>query len=411
MGKKAEEVLGKSIWEIFPDSRNTPFYESCEKAKKNQQYQFLELFYPQFSRWFEIHIYPSITGLSIYFRDITKKKIIRERIIEAEKQYRHIFENALHGIFRSTPDWKLMTVNNYMAGLFGFSNPLEMVKSTQHLIRDLVPDPEKQAELEKLLKKDRFINAFELEMKGKNKPSSWVLLNINPIKDDSGKLTYYEGTIQDISAMKLATEQIRKEKEFSDSIINSLPGVFYLFTKEGSFLRWNKNFEIISGYNSQEVKNMHPSEFFEEKDRAYIQEKIEQVFEKGMVEVQASFFTKQQNKIPFYFNGWSTNIDGQPCLIGMGIDITDQRKSEMQLQEQNEELQQRNQELDHFVYSVSHDLRAPISSIKGILNIVNYEDIGNEVIQMCWEKIGLSINRLDNFISEVLDYSSNLRLH
>ena len=98
-------------------------------------------------------------------------------------------------------------------------------------------------------------------------------------------------------------------------------------------------------------------------------------------------------------------------LIGSITDVTDTRQYEATLIEKNEELKKINRELDQFVYSVSHDLRSPLLSVKGLLSLVelNIEDVN--LIRQYLSLIGTSINRLDGTIIEILDYSRNSRLN
>ena len=153
------------------------------------------------------------------------------------------------------------------------------------------------------------------------------------IYNGEGKPIRSIGTGMDITQRKLAEEQTQKEKELSDSVINSLPGIFYLVDSTGKFLRWNKNFEIVSGYNAGEIANMHPLDFTDPDERGLIAEKIGEVFQKGSVEVEANFFSKDGKKIPYFLNGWRIEYEKKPCLIGVGIDSSKRRQAEDALRE------------------------------------------------------------------------------
>src|SRR6185312_12673465 len=72
----------------------------------------------------------------------------------------------------------------------------------------------------------------------------------------------------------------------------------------------------------------HPLDFFDTDEKQLLKEKIEMVFEKGIADVEANFFTKEKEKIPYYFNGKLGYIDGKACLLGMGIDISERKKAE-----------------------------------------------------------------------------------
>lgn len=89
--------------------------------------------------------------------------------------------------------------------------------------------------------------------------------------------------------------------------------------------------------------------------------------------------------------------------------ISDLWLAEQQLNDKLEELKQTNTELDRFVYSVSHDLSAPLRSIQGLVNISKLDPLPNAREEYL-KKIGTSVDKLDGFIKEILDYSRNNRL-
>jgi PAS domain S-box-containing protein len=96
-------------------------------------------------------------------------------------------------------------------------------------------------------------------------------------------------------------------------------------------------------------------------------------------------------------------------ILGTTVDITEAHHAEQRLLEKNEELIKINGELDQFVYSVSHDLRSPLLSIKGILSLINTSENEEERL-MYLSLISKSVDRLDTTVLEILDYSRNARL-
>lgn len=143
---------------------------------------------------------------------------------------------------------------------------------------------------------------------------------------------------EDITIRKTAEQKVYAEKEISDSIINSLPGIFYLYNKQGKFFRWNKNFEKISGYSAEEIGKMHPLDFFDNPDKELLSQKIQNVFLNGEDAVEADFLLKSGGKIPHYFTGRSIDYYGEPCLMGVGIDISERVAAQQLLQDTATEL-------------------------------------------------------------------------
>lgn len=361
-----------------------------------------------------------------------------------------------------------------------------------------------------------------------------IELTVHPIKRENEE--FFCAYIRDITERKKAERKLIDEKELSESIINSLPGIFYLYDEERKFLRWNSNFVEVSGYSPEEISRMSPLDFFGDEEKALLDNRIEQVFSGGKSEVEAHFRSKSGKKTLYYFNGRRIDFEGRVCLIGMGIDITERKKAretilraqenyrsifenaidgiyqttpegrfitanhamatmlgfdsaeelmksitdinkelyvdskdrdrvkalvesstqqtgfEFQLHKKNgqiiwvraneravkdengntlyfegmleniterkiaedklksqfDELQKTNFELDHFVYSVSHDLRAPLTSIMGLVNIAELENL-TTTQKDYWAMVRKSVVRLDGFIKDILDYSSNSR--
>jgi len=127
-----------------------------------------------------------------------------------------------------------------------------------------------------------------------------------------------------------AEQTVRQERDFSAAVLNSLPGVLYLYDQSGKFLRWNRNFERVTGYSAAEVGAMHPLDFFEDRDKAFVESRIGEVFAKGYSHVEAGFRAKDGRITPYYFTGVMTVLDGKACLVGVGIDITERKRVEQE---------------------------------------------------------------------------------
>jgi PAS domain S-box-containing protein len=177
------------------------------------------------------------------------------------------------------------------------------------------------------------------------------------VKDEKGVIIRLTGTLQDITLLERARNEILIEKQLSDSIINSLPGAFYLYNREGLFLRWNHNFESVTGYTAEEIKTMHPLDFFDTADKAIIADKIEEVFKEGQANVEADFLLKYGRKIPYYFTGRAIGYEGKPCLVGVGIDISQRVLAQEQMKETSEQLRQ----LAAHLQDIREDERAAIA--------------------------------------------------
>jgi PAS domain S-box-containing protein len=125
-----------------------------------------------------------------------------------------------------------------------------------------------------------------------------------------------------------------RNEKFLEIVSQSLPGTFYVFDNEGRMVEWNKNVEIISGYSHDEIKDLNPIDFFADEDQKRISEAVRSGFKDGTVEVEADFYTKDCESIPFYFSASRMEIDGVPHLVGIGIDISKQKQAHQEVEKQ-----------------------------------------------------------------------------
>jgi PAS domain S-box-containing protein len=129
-------------------------------------------------------------------------------------------------------------------------------------------------------------------------------------------------------ARRVAEQAIRRERDFSDAVIKSLPGVFYVFDEQMRFVRWNDNFERVTGRTAAEIETMQPADFFVGDDRIRVGAAIERVFQHGEASVEADFSTAGGSYTPHYFTGVALEIDGRKSLVGLGIDLSEGRRAE-----------------------------------------------------------------------------------
>ncbi|GHC11706.1 PAS domain S-box protein [Thermomonas carbonis] len=130
-----------------------------------------------------------------------------------------------------------------------------------------------------------------------------------------------------------ATALALNEKRFSEAMIDSMPGIVYLYDEAGRFLRWNRNFEAVSGYSSEEIAGMHPLDFFPQADKAQVAGRIAEVLAGESAFVEADFLARNGSTTPYFFTGRRVEFEGTPCLVGVGIDISGRRRAEERLSE------------------------------------------------------------------------------
>ena len=330
-----EKLIGKNIWTEFPDLTDTLFCKACYSALQTQKYIYLEAFSRAYNLWFENNIYPSANGLSIFFKDISERRKIDLALKQSEQRYRQLIEEIPEAVYTCDEDGYIVLFNRAAERLWGRKPEPGKDKwggGAKLFLKDGVVVEHQNSPLAMALKEGKArLGEEEVIIERYDGTRRNVLSHHSLLYDANRKITGAVNILVDITARRAAEGQAEIEKNYSDSIINSLPGVFYLFTKEGVYLRWNRNLELVSGYTAEEVKKMHPLDFFVGDEKELIAQKISEVFATGFTEVEATLITKEGKRIPYFFNGHFGNFEGVDCLIGMGIDITERKKAEEEI--------------------------------------------------------------------------------
>ena len=145
-------------------------------------------------------------------RELRDANVRRERR-QAEEKYRSIFENAVEGIFQTTVDGRFLTANPAMARMLGYGSPEELLGAISSIRDQLYVEPQRRDELYQLALRDGFVSGFELQMHRKDGDFVWVSVNARVIYDDRGDISYYEGTVENITERKRAEEALREIRE------------------------------------------------------------------------------------------------------------------------------------------------------------------------------------------------------
>jgi PAS domain S-box-containing protein len=171
---------------------------------------------------------------------------------EAERKYRDIFENAVEGIFQTTPAGGFLTVNPALAGMLGYESPEELIRERRDIALQGYVDPNGREEFQRLLETQDTVAGFEHQVYRKDRSKIWMSENVRAVRDASGKLLYYEGTIEDITDRKLAEEALRDaERKYHDIYENAVEGIFQI-KPVGGYISANPALARMLGFDSTE---------------------------------------------------------------------------------------------------------------------------------------------------------------
>ncbi|HEU5395809.1 MAG TPA: SpoIIE family protein phosphatase [Verrucomicrobiae bacterium] len=139
-----------------------------------------------------------------------ERHLERVSLVQEKENYYSIFDHLVEGIFRTTPDGHYLLANVALAKIYGYDTPTELMGRITDIARSLYVDPNRRDEFVRLMQGHDTLTAFESKIYRKDGTIIWISENCHAIRDEQGKLLYYEGTVEDITERKRAEEQIRR---------------------------------------------------------------------------------------------------------------------------------------------------------------------------------------------------------
>ncbi len=248
---------------------------------------------------------------------------------------------------------------------------------------------------------------FECEYRVKKKDGDWFwVLDRGQVieKNRRGGAKKSAGTLLDINDAKHTQSLIKQNEELFSQLFDNAPLGIVLLDSEHKVVQMNRGFENMFGFNEAEIIGNQLNNIIvpAEKNKEAID--INLLTARGTVGMlESQRLRKDGSLIPVIIYGVPVSFNNQTIgIYGIYVDITDRISVE-------NELQIRNSELDNFVYKVSHDLRAPLSSILGLVHLANHEQNEDDIRQYV-KIIESRVKQLDSFINDVLSHSKNLKM-
>jgi PAS domain S-box-containing protein len=219
LGYTAEEMIGRSVWSfIVEDMPEEIMLREGSQARLEYQCTFRRKDGRKVAVLMRQKLITdargAICGRRATLQDITALKRTESELRDAEEKYRSIFENAIEGIFQSTAEGSYLSVNPALATMFGYNSPDELMSSVTHIARQLYVLPNRRAEFAALIQeRGGAVSDFESEVYRKDGSRIWISERCRAVRDNDGKLLYYEGTAEDITARREAAQAIKTARD------------------------------------------------------------------------------------------------------------------------------------------------------------------------------------------------------
>lgn len=333
IGKTEEDVLGGKCFELFHGTDHYPNGCPVEKIINAGKTGTIEMEMETVRGTFLVSCTPvydesmQLQRIIHIATDITDMKKTEKALQDSEMKYRSIFENAVEGIFQSTPEGRFKSVNPAMARMCGFASPEEMILTVTDIRNQHYVTPEERDEYRRIIDTYGFVENFEHQIYRKDGAKIWVSTNSRAVKDENGNITLYEGTHENITKRKTIGEELKKSEAMLKGILRAATvGVGLLVDRE--FVWVNDYVTAITGYTNDELIGKSARILYEN-DEEFTRvgtEKYAEIRKTGKGSIETRWRRKNGEIVDIFLS--SVAIDPQDLSAGVvftALDITSEK--------------------------------------------------------------------------------------
>ncbi len=444
-----KEVIGKTVKEVLPELEAQGIFKYLDKVYKTGETFAADEMLVKFDqegngkltdRYLNF-IYQAnrdhegvIDGILFFATDVTELVEARKKIEESESRYKELIQNLPVATYSCNLEGTLLFYNKAAVALWGKEPDIgkKWCGSWKIYSKDGNPLPVDLWPVAIAAKKSNNINYKEIIVERPNGQKRNVRPYPVPFTNDSGEMTEVVSVLIDITESKKAEKIISESEKKYRQIVETAQEGIWLIDKENKTTFVNNKLCEILEYTRNEMMGKNIFYFMDEEARQLAISLMQKKREGNSDKLQFKYISKSGKEVWTHI---STNplFDEEGAYIGslaMVIDITAQKITDEKLKtlnnelaDQNKEKEKRtkelsisnrkliktNRELDRFVYSVSHDLRSPLTSVLGLISIIEEDSKEPETLEQV-KMIHNSITRLDGFIKNILSYSQNNRM-
>lgn len=418
VGLPPGSLLGKNIWDMFPDSVGSETYKAFHKAFAEQKFIQSEDYYAPLNLWYEDNIYPSEAGLSVFIQDITERKKAEQQVSEKKEELRKAMEmqsailNALPPliallnedgkIIAVNDSWKKFTLENnlgiphYGVG-YNYLSICEKAVGLDNCYIDKVAKGIKSV-------LSGHVKEFNLEHpENLHRKPHWFKLLVAPLQDKSQKSVIVMHI--DITDRKIAEESLIKSEANLRSIFENTDLSIVLLDTDLKMVSFNTNAQNLAiKYFGKKLKigSVGP-DFLPKIRRDIIKESIRRAKNNEVVTYEA-FYNMKDGSMVWFDVKWIGVADEKGENVGVILtfkNITSKKQYEKERSRMTADLVQRNRDLEEYAYIVSHNLRAPVANIVGLSNLLSSIDQDNDDMKESIRALSISANNLDKVVIDM----------
>jgi PAS domain S-box-containing protein len=402
--KKAEDVLGKNIWELFPASADTPIRKIYQRVARSKRKESFEYYYPGDGKWYEINTYPSQGGVSAYFKNIDERKHAAEELEKAYQEKINILESIGDAFFYVNKDWVVTYLNKETEKVLHRKRDTLIGKNLWDEYPDAIETDfyrqyHKAMETQENLTFEEFYPALNV----------WLEVTVYP--STTGLSVYF----RDITLRKESNIRLLESNERFEKVAEATNDAIWDWNILENTLYWGAGLKNLFGYEFEKTtptletwtNHIHPE------DREWVLQSIYGALEKPNQSDWIAEYRYQKNDGTF-----SDVVDkgivirdekGNPIrMVGAMNDITERKNFEISRNNYVRQIEIQNEKLKNIAWTQSHIVRAPLARMLGIMNVIEDNNESLDDTLMWLKHLRDSANELDDIVKNMVNEAQHL---
>jgi PAS domain S-box-containing protein len=256
---------------------------------------------------------------------------------QAEESYRKLFEGSVDGIYVTTPGGEVLNANPALARMMLYESPQALIRGISDISGGVYVDPNARVQYQELMQRDGTVREFEYQVRRRDGSILWLSDSATIVRDESGGILRYEGTVRDITDQRRAEEAIAEGRRLLQLVIDTVPAVINVKDKQLHYVLMNRYMAGIFGVEPQEAIGQTTTDLMSRYGARKTDENDRRVLATGR---QLGFYEEEYRDSSGILRHWLVNklplldADGHvESIVTVALDIAERKRSEQEMRE------------------------------------------------------------------------------
>ncbi len=359
---------------------------------------------------FSILLLTVLTGITIFLKWRLNKNIAGFK--ESEEKYRLLFDNAVEGVFQTTPDGRFLSANPSLVRILGFNSVGEIFNHFKDIGKQHYLNSEDRKTFQRIMESNGGTSDFEVQLRKRDGSLIWANIKARIIRDKTGKIHHFEGFLEDITERKNAEKALRESEERYRTILNEMSEGYHEVDLAGNFTFFNEAFLKLFGYSSDEMMGTHFSRYAaNEAIKKKVYQTYHDIYKKDTPVQRAEWDIIRkdgQRRTLEYYAALVKNSKNIPKgFRGIVRDITKRKQAEAEKERLQDQLlqAQKMESIGRLAGGVAHDYNNMLNVILGHTELALMKVDEDHDLYYALKEIQTAATRSANITKQLLAYA------